>query len=251
MTLVVGILCTDGVVIGTDSAATMGDNGRYTIEQPHREKVQVIGKQVIVAGTGQVGLGQRFEQCVRGCWDLKEGFAGRNVIDIGCRLSQGAIRDFQGTGLSAFDYGALVAFPHEQKPSLVEFASGSFQPEVMTNKSWYVSMGAGKPVADPLLGFVREVFWGDSLPDLRAGIFAATMVLTLGCEMAPYGVSKPVQMAVLIKNRKKNFFSKTMSLDELQEQIERVDDVKTHLKEYTNNLLSQDKMSGNLPRGPG
>lgn len=250
MTLVVGILCTDGVVIGTDSAATLGGGGGHTIEQPHREKVQVIERQVIIAGTGEVGLGQRFEQCVRGYWG-NNGFDGKNAVDVGCRLSRDSIGNFQQTCLNSFNFGALVAFPHKGKPTMIEFASGDFQPELKTGSNWYVSMGAGQPVADPLLGLVRKVFWGDSPPDLRAGIFAAAMVLTLGCEMAPYGVSAPIQMAVLTKNRKKNFFAKKMKLEELQEHIEIVDGAIRHFGEYIDILRSQNEGGENLPRGPG
>lgn len=250
MTLVVGILCTDGVVIGTDSAATMGGSGGPTIEQPLREKVKVIERQVIVAETGQLGLGQRFEQCVGRCWG-RDGFVGESVVDVGCLLSRDSIQDFRQTQVNPIQLGALVAFPHKRQPALVEFAWGNFQPEVKTSRSWYVSMGAGQLAADPLLGLVRKVFWGDSPPDLQAGIFAAAMVLTLGCEMAPNGVSAPIQMAVLTRNKKKNLYAKKLKSEELQEHIENVDGALEHFRGYSDVLVSRDGGGQHLPRGPG
>lgn len=49
MTLVVGILCKDGVVIGADSAITFGLSPQQpTIEQPYSKKITVILDQVII-----------------------------------------------------------------------------------------------------------------------------------------------------------------------------------------------------------
>ena len=232
----------------------MGGEGRYTIEQPRREKVQVIDKQVIIAGTGQVGLGQRFAQDVKDGWGEgggKGSFVGKSVIDVGCGLSRRAIEGFRQTGLCSVEFGALVAFPHKGKPALVEFASGDFQPEIKTGTNWYVSMGAGQPVADPLLGLVREAFWGDSPPDIRGGIFAAAMVLKLGCAMAPLGVSDPIQMAILIKNRKGNYYAKRIDDAGLREHIESAENAVKYFGEYADILLGWDTDRRGLPQGPG
>jgi 20S proteasome alpha/beta subunit len=64
MTAIVGILCEEGVVLGTDSSATFGAGGIRTIEQPY-DKLHVIGGSVAVAGSGPVGMGQRFEAIVK------------------------------------------------------------------------------------------------------------------------------------------------------------------------------------------
>lgn len=250
MTLVVGILCTDGVVIGTDSAATMSSGGVPTIEQPYREKVTVFNNQVIIAGTGEIGLGQRFEHCVRRCWKNK-GFDGNNAVDVGCNLAHESIKNFRRTDLDLINFGALIAFPHNSKPAMIEFVAGKFQPEVKTKSSWYVSMGSGQQAADPLLGMARKMFWGDSPPNLRAGIFAATMVLTLGCEMAPHGVSSPIQMALLFQTKNGGYGAKKVGAEELQESIENVDGALKHFGKHVDGILHRSKPKDHLPQGPG
>jgi hypothetical protein len=62
MTVIVGILCSDGVVIGSDSALAVGRVGRYTIERQEGSvfKIELIGDDVITAFTGAAGLAQRF-----------------------------------------------------------------------------------------------------------------------------------------------------------------------------------------------
>jgi len=66
MTVIVGILCSDGVVIGSDSALAVGRVGRYTIERQEGSvhKIEIIENDVITAFTGAAGLAQRFNDLV-------------------------------------------------------------------------------------------------------------------------------------------------------------------------------------------
>lgn len=59
MTILVGIKCKDGVLIGSDSSATFAAGQIRTIEQTTK-KIEIVDGKIIVAGTGQIGLGQRF-----------------------------------------------------------------------------------------------------------------------------------------------------------------------------------------------
>jgi hypothetical protein len=59
MTLIVGILCSDGIVMGADGAATLGSFGNDTVRQPVK-KLTAIGNSLIVGVSGPVGLGQIF-----------------------------------------------------------------------------------------------------------------------------------------------------------------------------------------------
>lgn len=232
MTLIVGIRCTDGVVIGTDSAITFGSGqGFYTITQPLRQKIDIIDDRVIVAGTGQVGLGQRFVDIVKKHWTKKE-LRTDNIIDVGRILAKSAVEDFASTKVTQGSYEALVALPCEQEAELVGFSN--FQPEVKTKDYWYASMGSGQLVADPLLGFMRTAFWGNEPPNRQDGIFAATVVLKLGCEMAPEGVAEPIQMAVLSPDRdnKGKLFARRLEEGELDEHRGNVEDAIKYFGKY-------------------
>ena len=90
MTVIVGIRCKDGVVIGTDSAMTFGPSAQQpTIEQPFHEKIAIVAGHIIVAGTGEIGLGQRFADVAEGLW-RGNAFQGKSAIDIGRLLAMGA-----------------------------------------------------------------------------------------------------------------------------------------------------------------
>ena len=64
MTLIVGFKCSDGLVVGADSGATMGDvSGLRTIMQP-MTKIQIVADKAIVGVSGPVGLGQLYVDCI-------------------------------------------------------------------------------------------------------------------------------------------------------------------------------------------
>ena len=251
MTLIVGVKCRDGVVIGTDSALTLGISTQVpTIEQPLRKKIDIVQNRVIVAGTGQFGLGQRFVAQVDHYWPTS---ANRNLsaIEIGKRLSKAALDDFAETNMGPGAYGALVALPCQKSFELIEFALADFQPEVKTEDYWYASMGSGQAVADPLLGFMRHTFWGDSPPSRQDGVFAVTMVLTLGCQMATLGVAPPIQMAVLRKDEKGKLLARRISEEELLEHETNVGSAIKYFRRYPSILQEPQESSRELPQAPG
>ena len=58
MTLIVGLLCRDGVVVGADGAASLGPAvGVYTVRQSVKKLFRVQGN-MIFGVSGAVGMGQ-------------------------------------------------------------------------------------------------------------------------------------------------------------------------------------------------
>ena len=238
------------MVIGTDSAMTLVSGQSHTIEQPLRKKIDIIQNRVIVAGTGSVGLGQRFVAIIERFWSEPNNRKA-SAVEIGRQLAKTAIQDFAETQVKQGSYGALVALPCSAKLELIEFAATDFQPEVKTSDYWYASMGSGQAVADPLLGFIRHTFWGDSPPSRQDGVFAATMVLKLGCQMSPMGVAPPIQMAVLRKDGKGKPKARRVAREELLEHEANVDSALEHFRSYQRVFHMPQDCSKELPRVPG
>ena len=68
MTLIVGIKCTEGIVVGADGAATLGNaTGTRTVIQPVN-KLHILQDRIIMGVSGQVGLGQLYCDRVEGLW---------------------------------------------------------------------------------------------------------------------------------------------------------------------------------------
>jgi hypothetical protein len=201
------------------------------MEQP-TEKLYVIFDNIIVAGTGEIGLGQRFCKIVSDTWEAKR-FRG-SEIDVAKLLAALAIQDFQSTFVPPGNYGALVAFPVHHKPFLCEFALSNFQPELKTGRLWYASMGSAQSITDPFLGLMREVFWQDGLPDLNQGIFAVTWALDHAISINPGGVNGPVRIAVLERVQKTDLRARLLEDKDLDEHRQNIDGAKQCLRDYHN-----------------
>ena len=170
MTVIIGILCDDGVVIGADSAMAAGRAGRYTIEWQDGGalKIETHEPDMITAVTGAFGLGQRFnDQLLTTMRALKEpllaptlangqqittpvqqSLLGRSplnkipinsmsAVEIGRVISQTTINDFQRTQSTlqtgtpdGWGLGALFAFVHNDQPHLIDFDPARFHPEL-------------------------------------------------------------------------------------------------------------------------
>jgi len=235
MTAIVGILCKDGVVVGTDSSATLSNGTYRTVEQP-MEKIEVIDGHLIVAGTGSIGLGQRFCYLLHKAWQEKH-FSnprndGRSEFDIVKAVSRAFIEDMSHTYLKPGDYGALLAFPFRNKPFLCEFGVKNFQPEFKNEQFWYCSMGSAQVILDPFLGFLRDVFWEEGPPNLYEGVFAAVWALLHAIDVNPGGVNGPPRVAVLERDSRGRLFARKLSDDELGEHRQAIAEAKLHLRSF-------------------
>lgn len=238
MTVLVGIRCQDGVVIGSDSSATFGHVGGVTIEQPTR-KIEVIDDGLICAGTGQMGLGQRF------CAQLAtmhrasgaNTYKGRAGVEVGKQMAAAALQDFASTNAPRGQYGALVAFRTGKELHLCEFASADMQPELKTNDLWYASMGSGQAIADPFLALMRKVFWTNGMPTLADGIFASVWTLQHTIDINPGGVNGPIRLATLTWKDGQvggTQLARFLSPEEIGQHLESVASAEKHLASFRN-----------------
>lgn len=233
MTAIVGIYCTDGVVLAADSSATFSAGQTCTIEQPF-DKLFIINGQIILAGTGAVGLGQRFHAILQKSWQNKD-CVGKTAIEIGKVFSQSMIMDMKQTYVNHGQYGALVAFLGEKKHQLCEFDIPTFQPELKNAGLWYCSAGSGQPITDPFLGLMRDIFWSDGPPSVQEGVFAATWAIDHAIAVNPGGVNGPTRVAVLEKS-KSDWRARLLSGDELEEHRQCCNDAKEALREFRRNF---------------
>jgi hypothetical protein len=232
MTAIVGILCRDGLVIGTDSSATSSIGPMRTIEQPV-EKLSIVADTVIIAGTGQLGLGQRFCHVVETAWSNRK-FTG-DYLSVGKELAREGINDFRSTNMPQGHYGALVGFPLGDHPHLCELAVADFQPEFKTGKgNWFVSMGSGQPITDPFLALMREIFWQSGPPTVQDAIFAVAWALDHVIKVNPGGINGPIRIAVLERDplSKGKFRARMLDDDDLQEHFDNIAAAKERLRTF-------------------
>ena len=210
-------------------------------------KIEIVDDRIIIAGTGQIGMGQRFCHQVRALWAQKK-VPCDNEFVFSKTLAQAARADFAETGCAQGQYGALVAFPCKTGRHLVEFAATDFQPELKTKNLWYVSMGSGQSIIDPFLGLFREVFWGDDPPNVQDAIFATYWMLEHAVNVNPGGVNAPIRIAVL-EQVKSDWQARLLSDDELREHQTAVIAAKDSLRNFRQRLI-RDEGAIEIPAAP-
>jgi len=247
MTAIVGVLCRDGLVIGTDSSATFGSGmGDRTIEQP-TEKLKIYSEAIIVAGTGQVGLGQRFGYIIEKAYSEKVFFGTQHYTGVGTELCKRTLMDFSSTGVRPGQYGALVGFALGEKPCLCEFPVSDFQPEFKTETMWYCSMGSGQPITDPFLALMREFFWEHGSPTVQDATFAVTWALDHAVKINPGGINGPVRIAVLEK-REGKFRARLLDDDDLDEHRQNIGQAKERLRELPKSQSADAPDTPDIPK---
>ncbi|MFB3787353.1 MAG: hypothetical protein ACE15F_13390 [bacterium] len=240
MTAIVGILCTDGVVVGADSSSTSAVFNERIIEQT-TEKIEIIENKIILTATGSVGLKQRYHQIIQDFYKNHLFSKIRKVnqqeieishIQITKDLCRCMLDDMNSTHLKPGGLGALLAFPLGTNQFLCEFAVEDFQPEIKTPNSWFVSMGSTIHITDSFLAFLKRVFWEEKQPDLADGIFAATWTIQHAIDVNPGGVNGPISIATLSRNKKGEFISRKLERNEMDEHQQNIDEAKSYMRKY-------------------
>ena len=94
MTLILGIRCTDGIVLGADGSATLGALGTYTARQQSVKKLRIVRDKIVFGLSGPVGLGQLL------CAGVEGGAGGRIPARriLAAHRARDAERDRSATG---------------------------------------------------------------------------------------------------------------------------------------------------------
>lgn len=251
MTVLVGILCDDGVVIGSDSAISFGVGIHLrTIERPDAVKVQIIDGKIITATTGEVGLSQRYFEKLKGMHGKNE-LNKAKVMEQATFISEQMIQDFRRTASvlqNQRDYGwglgALLGLPLNGEPELFEFDPIGFHPERVGDKDndgkcrrpRITSLGSGQLLADPFLSFSSSLFWAeDDSPKTADAKLVVAWTLQHAIKLNPGGIGGDIQLAALEK-RGKNWEAGYVDLGEIDAQIK---DLEEHIRDYRQGMIKK------------
>lgn len=208
MTLIVGILCTDGVVAASDSAATFTIPGMPTIGQQEMTKLHRLDESVLFSSSGAVGMAQLVANAIRTSWRNNEF---RNFQQpeqamqlIGTKIAQLVSPFLQTANLTRPLIGdcsmslckSLVAMPVNHEPCLFNFDYNG-APERATNELPFIALGSGQPIADPFLALLKRLLWATTSPTLAEGRLAAVWTIDHVRLTNPGGVGGKIQLATL------------------------------------------------------
>jgi 20S proteasome alpha/beta subunit len=241
MTLLVGILCRDGVVIATDSAATYGNERTQTIGQQKVTKLFKLDTNppILYCSTGAVGIGQMLSNSIENGWKANNFKNVKSPEEMMARLGQaicGQVQHYLQTGVFLQQSGmppaasyckSMIAMCVEREPCLFSFDFNG-APERATTDLSFLSLGSGQAIADPFLAFLKRILWSDGLLPLSEGRLVATWVMEHVKRTNPGGVGGNIQLATLDKATK----SVTFASDEMtQEHMQKIDIAEKQLAE--------------------
>lgn len=201
MTVLVGVRCSDGVVIGADGIATSAMGAFPLMHMEADPKIRIFGSRVIIATSGPLGYAQRLDDLIAAA--EKGGvFNNLNAREAASNISKRFIADLQESkapswGAEGYRFGALCAAANKDGPYLAEFGQTDFQVELKVGKTFFVSMGSGQMLSDPFLAFVCRVLWGSTMPDVDHGKFGVYWVLAHTIKLAPGQLGPPICLATL------------------------------------------------------
>jgi hypothetical protein len=234
MNLLVGALCEDGVVIGAF------DSGGFDPADEPTANTLVVESDLILAGTGRVGLGQRFADVVTEIRSDSR-FLDWNGLRIARTIAAQASDDFASTHCDRGQFGALVAFRSSDGPQLCEFAARDLQPELKTPDRRFVAMGPGRSLATHFLKFLDKVLFADSPPSLSEGVFAATWTLEYALGSLAGTGAGATRIAVLAPEAADMpFAARLLSDSERSDRIAEVRGAEAHLAAYRARLSGGD-----------
>ena len=214
MTLVIGVRCGDGIVIGADSIATYATpKGEYTVEQKMDSKVHKVDDNMLYAFAGDIGLGQDVMHSVSKSWERNKSKSKENIRKS---LSKAVLEPINEYAKRSGDVRTLlpsepvhdpsiisiVAFIAKDQPTLIRYSLEG-HPEEYTNRLSFVAIGSGQEDADPFLAFVKRVAWDDRQPrTVKQGIVGVLWALQyVSDSSSSIGVGGPFSIGVLEKEK--------------------------------------------------
>ncbi|MDB5713028.1 MAG: hypothetical protein JWO15_425 [Sphingomonadales bacterium] len=230
MTILVGVKCKDGIVIGADSIATSAMGFNPLVQLLSNDKLQKVGNYGIMASTGSVGLSQRFKAILDAQWTAGN-HTKSDPVKYMSEIAQLMVADCNATGVprsnhGGLGFGALLAMIIKNKPYLIEFGTSDFQPEIKQGRLFSVAIGGGQVLADPFLAFVSRVLWEDAEPTVEMAKIGVYWVLDHTIKYAPGGVGEPIRLGVV---RQINGQWTSEILDDAQEQAQFIQELESNI----------------------
>ena len=205
MTVLVGILASDGAAVAADRQVTVGHVGLPT------QKISPIGGDSLIASCGSLALGQKIRMVFETHHaDLKTHSYAENlpaieqavrvVVTPTLQMAEKTRYVVPGAENNALACSlACIPFVDGLRLCHVDYDGSIY---CLDENLPYVTAGSGKINADPFIRFIWDVFWPDPghLPPLREAIFAAYWTVQMNIEYQSTGVGIGVDVWTVNRN---------------------------------------------------
>jgi len=263
MTLILGVRCSDGIVLGADGSATLGTMGAPTARQQSVKKLKILRDKAVFGLSGPIGLSQLLAASVEEALDKGhlrdrvEHFA-EHLRGVFWKLIEPEMKNAvvvqpvvgsQAAASSAI-CSTILALPVQGRAELLQF-NHQASPEIATEELPFVAVGSGQMLADPFLAFIRRVVWRMKAPTVQDGVLAAVWTLQHAIETNPGGIAEPMSIVLLTKERdakgRDDFVARELAPQALEEHREAVKDAEEQLANWPGKMAPQKEGEAQRP----
>ncbi len=211
MSLIVGIRCTDSLVLAASGPGTMPSEDGLPPARQWSKKLRVVAGQAVLGVTGHDGLAQEMALSLeRSLAEPDKRESADDVLRVKLRDALAApvqrtvaihrtLQGLPGFGITSNEYvisQSLLAIPFGDSLRLFLLDPECSITEV-TDELACATIGGAKAVADPFLAFLRKVLWEERVPDVALGELSAYWTMLHVAETCPGALTFPVQMVVI------------------------------------------------------
>jgi 20S proteasome alpha/beta subunit len=250
MTVAIGFLCHDGIVVGADSMLTPSMGG-LNVGHHKGQKVHIIAGNQLFAFAGDQGQAARFQIMADGSHQMA-GTVG-HAVDYPLALTQALIQQFHNTGIgNQINVNTLLGFEHAGQRHLCVF-EGLIQPRLLDAAHYYVALGSGKLSADPFLRFLVDIFCLNGPPSVREATFLTAWAIQHVIDTNPGGVAGPIRIAVMESGPMGGWQSRPLSDNEIEDHNQAIESARQSLRDWRESLsppANGDEQGEDIPPPP-
>ncbi|GEO39339.1 hypothetical protein SAE02_34870 [Skermanella aerolata] len=198
MTIAIGLFCTDGLVIATDSAITIATHDGATTEMK-APKIFYLMDDVIFAYSGNSIVAERIRRRLASflpAW-LEESTTADDLGDRICTGLEKMFSKYVTDPLKGIDCTIMLGIIFKGAPELILF-SGGFRPQFYSKDYFYVAHGSGKQFADPFMSFLQNTCDFRTLK-VENGRLLSYWIIDHVIETNTGGVRGPIQLQYFLK----------------------------------------------------
>ena len=237
MTAVLGVLCEDGIVLGSDGASSVvRKSGEIRYERAKR-KVWVVGGRALGATSGNADFGQRVKVATGRFFEINEncpatsGSVALDKYDVADQLRRKIMCELRKVDMEPKDSDkSLIAFPVGDEYSIVKFSGPSLRPKLVEEDLNYETIGSGSLILNPFFEFLEEIFWGGGLPTIDEATLGVVWALNHAIATSSAGVNTPLTVGLIRGKEAPELLEPAIT----QEAEEFIAEMKTALREYMN-----------------
>ena len=208
MSLIIGLCCSDGIVLGADDAAIFGNDRTPTIRAAFK-KIRIVDGASAISVAGTNGLLQQYEDVIVSAHKddafassrpvqamniLRDEFMARTNAQF--QVAQMLERELGQRAWDSCSAEIVVATRIGTKYRLYHYDK-RMSPQEVTDELPFVAIGSGQQTADPFIAHLRRIYYAKQCPDIALGVMTVVWTLKHAAETGAPNVGTGRQIVTL------------------------------------------------------